>query len=341
MSDRRQPTTPLARRRASVRAEFVRLGLRLAFKRTSSQADVASVRRRLRVFGYLVPKPPRDTQVSRLDLDGVPAVQVTTPKSLDDRHLLYLHGGGHMSGSPGLYRDFIWRLADTTGARVTILDHRLAPEHPFPAALDDAVTAYRRLLSSGADPRRTAIAGESSGGGLTLSTLLRLRDEGLPLPAAAVALSPWTDLALTGSSLRTNAKADPMIRSDEAPLLVAHYLAGADPRAPYASPLYGDPTDLPPTLIQVGSDEVLLDELGTDGRTAARRRLPRRTRNLAADAACLAALGPRHPGGERGYRPDRSLCPRQVFEIATASTSVELIRSSSASNHALTQVFAS
>jgi acetyl esterase/lipase len=214
----------------------------------------------MELFGYMVPKPPRDTQVSRLDLDGVPAVQVATPKSRSDRHVLYLHGGGHMSGSPGLYRDFIWRLADATAARVTILDHRLAPEHPFPAALDDALTAYRRLLSDGADPRRTAIAGESSGGGLTLSTLMRARDEGVPLPAAAVALSPWTDLALTGRSLQSNAAADPMIRSDEAPRLVALYLAGADPRMPYASPLYGDPSDLPPTLIQVGSDEVLLDD---------------------------------------------------------------------------------
>jgi monoterpene epsilon-lactone hydrolase len=260
VSDRRRPSQPLARHRASLRAELVRLGLRLAFKRSSTQADVAAVRRRLAMFGYLVPKPPRDTQVSRLDLDGVPAVQVATPKSRADRHLLYLHGGGHMSGSPGIYRDFIWRLANATSARVTILDHRLAPEHPFPAALDDAVTAYRRLLSDGIDPRRTVIAGESSGGGLTLSTLMRVRDEGVPLPAGAVALSPWTDLALTGASLRTNARADPMIRSDEAPRLAALYLAGADPRLPYASPLYGDPTDLPPMLIQVGSDEVLLDD---------------------------------------------------------------------------------
>ena len=211
------------------------------------------------MFGYLVPKPPRDTKVSRLNLDGVPAIQVATPQSRADRHLLYLHGGGHMSGSPGIYRDFIWRLANATAAHVTILDHRLAPEHPFPAALDDAVTAYRRLLADGIDPRRTVIAGKSSGGGLTLSTLMRARDEGVPLPAAAVVLSPWTDLALTGLSLTTNAKADPMIRSDEAPRLAALYLAGADPRLPYASPLYGDPTDLPPTLIQVGSDEVLLD----------------------------------------------------------------------------------
>jgi epsilon-lactone hydrolase len=259
VNDRRQHGHPHGRR-PSLRAELVRLGLRVAFKRQRAAKTVEEVRQRLAMFGHIVPPPPRDTKVSKLDLDGVPAVHVATPRSLDDRHLLYLHGGGHMSGSPGLYRDFTWRIADATRARVTILDHRLAPEHPFPAALDDAIAAYRRLLSDGADPRRMAFAGESSGGGLVFSTLLRLRDEGLPMPAAAVALSPWTDLALTGPSLQTNARADPMIRSEETPRLAAQYLAGADPRTPYASPLYGDHSDLPPTLIQVGSDEVLLDD---------------------------------------------------------------------------------
>jgi epsilon-lactone hydrolase len=259
VNDRRH-LGPHGKHRASLRAELVRLGLRLAFKRGRSQTSVERIRRRLERFGNLVPPPPQDTEISRLELDGVPAVHVATPQSLGDRHLLYLHGGAHISGSPALYRDFIWRIAAATRSRVTILDHRLAPEHPFPAALDDAVIAYRRLLSDGADPQRMAIAGESSGGGLALSALLRLRDEGTPLPAAAVALSPWTDLALTGPSLQANAKADPMIRSDEAPRLAALYLAGADPRTPYASPLYGDPADFPPTLIQVGSDEILLDD---------------------------------------------------------------------------------
>jgi acetyl esterase/lipase len=243
----------------SLRSELVRAGLRLFFKRRSAR-DLAAVRRRIAMLGRLVPRPPPGTQISHLDLDGVKAVRVATPHARDERHVLYLHGGGHVAGSPGLYRDFIWRIAAAACARVTIIDHRLAPEHPFPAALDDAVRAYRALLAEGCDPRRMALIGESAGGGLVLSTLLKLRDEGTPLPAAAVALSPWTDLALTGESLRRNAKADPMLRSDEAPLLAAYYLCGVDPRAPYASPLYGDPTGLPPTLIQVGSDEVLLDD---------------------------------------------------------------------------------
>src|ERR1700722_9289300 len=243
----------------SLRAELVRAGLRLFFKRRTAR-DIAAVRRGIAMLGHLVPPAPRGTEVLHIDLGGVKAVRVTTRESLDDRHILYLHGGGHVAGSPALYRDFIWRIAAATRACVTIIDHRLAPEHPFPAALDDAARAYRQILADGADPLRIAIMGESSGGGLVFSTLLKLRDEGTRLPAAAVALSPWTDLALTGNSLRRNAKADPMLRADEAPLMAGYYLSGTDPRNPYASPLYGDPSGFPPTLIQVGSDEIVLDD---------------------------------------------------------------------------------
>jgi acetyl esterase/lipase len=245
----------------SLRAELVRLGLRWFFKRRSvSHTTVAAMREQTRGLGRFIPLPPKGTQARRVELDGVNAVSVATPQTLPDRQVLYLHGGGHVSGSPGLYRDFIWRIAEATHSRVTILRHRLAPEHPFPAALDDAVKAYRALLAEGADPKRMAVMGESAGGGLVFAALLRLRDEGSPLPAAAVALSPWTDLALTGGSLQANAQSDPMIKSDEAPTLANYYLAGADPRTPYASPVYGDATGFPPTLIQVGSDEVLLDD---------------------------------------------------------------------------------
>jgi epsilon-lactone hydrolase len=119
-----------------------------------------------------VPPPPKGTQATHVDLDGVKAVAVVTPASHGGRLVLYLHGGGHVSGSPALYGDFTWRIAAATRARTVILDHRLAPEHPFPAALDDAVTAYRALVTDGADPRRMAVLGESSGGGLVLAMLL-------------------------------------------------------------------------------------------------------------------------------------------------------------------------
>jgi acetyl esterase/lipase len=187
-------------------------------------------------------------------------VRIARKLSRSDRHVLYLHGGGHVAGKPALYRDFSWRIAEATRARVLMTDHRLAPEHPYPAALDDAVAAYRALIGNGADPRRTVVMGESAGGGLALALLLKLRDQRVPLPAAAVLLSPWTDLALTGASMARNAKADPMLKSEEAARLARCYLDGTDPRTPYASPLYGNPAGLPPTLFHVGSDEVLLDD---------------------------------------------------------------------------------
>jgi monoterpene epsilon-lactone hydrolase len=174
--------------------------------------------------------------------------------------VLFVHGGGYVTGSPSLYRHVTWRLAAAARAQLLALDYRLAPEHPFPAAIEDTVAAYRWLLGQGAEPRGVAVMGDSAGGGLALAMLLKARDENLPLPAAAVALSPWVDLALTGASLKRNAAADPMLNAQDAPKLVQQYLAGADPRTPYASALYGDPTGLPPVLIQVGSDEILLDD---------------------------------------------------------------------------------
>jgi monoterpene epsilon-lactone hydrolase len=245
----------------SLRAEILRVALRSFFKRSAlSQPDIATIRRKLDRIKRIIPGPSGDTRATRLQAGGVPAILVETAKSRNDQHILYLHGGAYAYGSPSHYRDFIWRIADAACARVLCIDYRLAPENPFPAALDDAVAAYRWLLAEGANPRRTAIMGDSSGGGLAFATLLRLRDEGTPLPGAAVALSPWTDLAMTGESIRLNAQADPMLNPEQAAVFTKWYLAGGDPRQPYASPLYGDPAGLPPCLIQVGSDEVLRDD---------------------------------------------------------------------------------
>ena len=245
----------------SVQAELVRLGLRWLLK-PGNRPEVTIPARRARSanFERWVPSPPADTETRHQLLGGVPAMRVAAPGSRRDRHILFLHGGGYATGSPELYRHITWRFAAAAMAQVAVIQYRLAPEHPFPAALDDAVAAWRGLLGEGADPCHAAFLGDSAGGGLALALALRLRDEGAPLPAAIAAMSPWTDLAGTGPSLRSNAVADPMMNAGDVPALAARYLNGADPRNPYASPLYGDATGLPPTLVQVGGDEILRDD---------------------------------------------------------------------------------
>jgi monoterpene epsilon-lactone hydrolase len=245
----------------SLRAEVVRLGLRWFVKRPRRlNPTLAGARASILAAEPWIPVPPAGTVVSTIHAGGVPGELISTPASRPDRHVLYLHGGGYVTGLPALYRHFTWRIATATRARVLAIDYRLAPEHPFPAALDDAFAACRWLLGGKADPQRTIVMGDSAGGGLTLSLLLRLRDGGHALPAAAVALSPWTDLALTGASLVRNAGSDPMLAVADTRLFAGCYLGGFDPRHPYASPLYGNPAGLPPTLIHVGSDEILYDD---------------------------------------------------------------------------------
>lgn len=243
----------------SLRSELLRLGVRWFIKR-HPHVTVAGARRSVLAAARWIPNPGAGTEVLSVDAGGVRGEFITTPASRSDRHVLFLHGGGYVAGSPALYRHFTSRIATAVRARVLAIDYRLAPEDPFPAALDDALAACRWLVARVADPRRTVVMGDSAGGGLALALLLRLRDGGLELPAAAVALSPWTDLALTGASLSLNMKSDPMLNTAHARLFADSYLAGADPRNPYASPLYGNPAGLPPTLIHVGSDEILRDD---------------------------------------------------------------------------------
>jgi epsilon-lactone hydrolase len=244
----------------SWRAELLRRCLaQLKKRQRPATVPMAHVRLRLKRVERFVPHPPRGTQTSAVDANGVAAVRIATRASRDDRWVLYFHGGGYTIGSAKLYRDFTWRVAAAARASVLFFDYRLAPEYPFPAALDDAVSAYR-WLANRIEPRRIAFMGDSAGGGLALATLHKLRDDGFALPAAAVALSPWTDLALTGASLTANAAADPMLNVAILPTLADYYLAGADPTHPYASPLYGDASGMPPMLIHVGSDEILHDD---------------------------------------------------------------------------------
>jgi monoterpene epsilon-lactone hydrolase len=250
----------VAKSGVSLRAEIARLGLRYFVKKSSRHETIDQARAKFQSIETLIPYPPHGTRTQRVDAYGAHADLITTPASQQGRHVLYLHGGAYRVGSPTTYRHFTWRIATAAGAHLLALDYRLAPEHPFPAALDDAVSAYLWLLANGGQAKKLAVMGDSAGGGLALALLLKLRDGGTPLPAAAVALSPWTDLALTGPSLRLNADADPMLNADDLPQFASEYLAGADPKNPYVSPLYGDPAGLPPTLFHVGSDEILRDD---------------------------------------------------------------------------------
>ncbi len=244
----------------SLRAELVRLGARMFLKWRSRDFNLERWRGNMRATEHLVPRPPTRSRTTQVQAGRRTLYRIETDRSEPARHLLYLHGGGYISGAPGHYRHFTWRIADTFQASVWALEYRLAPEHPFPAALDDAVAAYTWLLHNASEAGSLFVMGDSAGGGLTLGLLMRLRDESKPLPLAAVALSPWTDLALTGQSLVSNAASDPMLEARHLPLFADYYLAGTDPRTPYASPLYGDAGGLPPVLIQVGGDEILRDD---------------------------------------------------------------------------------
>ena len=201
-----------------------------------------------------------DAAITPADLQGIPAEWVAAHDIDVDGVLLFLHGGGFNAGSCKTHRAMAARLARAACVRVLQIDYRLAPEHPCPAAIDDAAQAYRWLLGQGFTPRQIAIGGDSAGGGLALATLLELRDRGAPLPAAAFMISPWVDMALTGESMRTRAQIDPLSSYEGLHAAAQLYLGGRDPRDAQASPLYADPRDLPPLLIHVGDHEVLLSD---------------------------------------------------------------------------------
>lgn len=199
------------------------------------------------------------TEIAQIEVAGRPAEWITPPV-YDERIILYLHGGAYSVGSCASHRGIVAHIAKASRARVLLPEYRLAPEHPFPAALDDAVAAYRALLDDGVQPGSMVVAGDSAGGGLTLSTLVTLRDQGNPLPAAAVLLSPWTDLAATGETLQSCAAKDPWLRSDRVASTAAQYCGNVDATDPRVSPLYADLHGLPPLLIQVGDHEILLSD---------------------------------------------------------------------------------
>lgn len=205
-------------------------------------------------------KPTVGATSEAVDAGGVRAEWITAPGAAPDRVILYLHGGGYVLGSIDSHRDLCERYSRASGARVLSLDYRLAPENPFPAAVDDATAAYRWLLSEGISPNHIAIAGDSAGGGLAFATLVALRDAGTPLPACATPISPWVDLEATGESMVSRAEVDPMVQKDMIQQMGQTYIGSGNPRDPLAAPLHADLKGLPPLLVHVGSRETLHDD---------------------------------------------------------------------------------
>ncbi|MGW0811222.1 alpha/beta hydrolase [Nonomuraea sp. NPDC002799] len=218
--------------------------------------------RREQAAALLTRPLPTDVHVSATTLGGRPALEllIETPGTTGEDVLLYFHGGGFVVGSARVTAHLTVALLRHLDGRAVSLDYRLAPEHPFPAAPEDCLAAYRELLDSGADPRRLVIAGDSAGAGLAVVTMLRARDAGLPLPAAAVLFSPAVDLTLSGASMRSKDGVDPIFTPADLTWYFDQYISDGDRSAPEANPIFADLTGLPPLLIQVGSSELLLDD---------------------------------------------------------------------------------
>jgi monoterpene epsilon-lactone hydrolase len=222
-------------------------------------ADVLAMRKNMEAAVANAPRP-ENVAITPVDANGVPAEWTVAEGARADAAIVYFHGGGYVMGSLDTHRGHCARISQATRARVLSVDYRLGPEHPHPAAVEDAVAAVRFVREQGVAPGRTAIAGDSAGGGLTLATLIALRDAHDPAPAAGICISPWTDLALTGGSIAGKAAEDPMVRGADLSLMADAYLAGRDAKTPLASPLYAELAGLSPLLIQVGSAEILLDD---------------------------------------------------------------------------------
>lgn len=203
---------------------------------------------------------PSDVKVEKIVANGVACEWTSTPDANRDSAILYLHGGGYVIGSLDSHRHLAAEVGRASGTRTLSVDYRLAPEHPFPAAVDDTVAAYRHLLDSGIAPGRIAIAGDSAGGGLVVGAMLAIRAAGLPSAGCGWCISPWVDMEALGASFVDRAATDPTVQKATILMMAERYLGSADAKSPFAAPIYGDLRGLPPLLIQVGAVETLLDD---------------------------------------------------------------------------------
>jgi epsilon-lactone hydrolase len=221
--------------------------------------DIGQRRRDIDARG-LANRLPADVTVHPVSANGVKAEWTETPEGDRARAILFLHGGGYVIGSLDSHRHLVAEAGRAARMRALAIDYRLAPEHPFPAAVDDALAAYRFLLAGGIQPGGIAIAGDSAGGGLVVATMLAIREAGLAQPACGWAISPWVDMEATGASMAGKAAVDPTVQKAGILDMARLYLNSADPRSPLAAPIYGDLRGLAPLLIQVGAAETLLDD---------------------------------------------------------------------------------
>jgi len=254
----------------SIRAKLVRFTLRHTMKRKFadigiSQVHVDKFRNYMKKTEKFSAKIPTTVNVESIEISGVPCEWIDkrdTPQkpNSDQRVLVYLHGGGYVCGGPDSHRDLAWRIAEQSRCRLLLVDYRLAPEHRFPAAIDDASSCYQNLLDKGYQPDNIAFAGDSAGGGLVAATFLKLKELKLPQPKCAVLMSPWLDLAASGDSIIVNEQADPMLTPKALKTMSTLYLGDVDVRTPMASPVFSDTSALAPMLIHVGSTEILLSD---------------------------------------------------------------------------------
>jgi epsilon-lactone hydrolase len=244
---------------ASVQANFLKFLLKRQHFFGNGDYDPQATRKRMENSSHLMVLH-RDVRVVPALAGTVPAEWLIPRRAAEDRVVLYIHGGAWFMGSAATHRGLVSNIAYQSETRALSLNYRLAPENPFPAGLDDCIAAYQWLLNNGISAKRIVVAGDSAGGNLTLALLVALRDADKPLPAGAVALSPVTDLAFTGASIKTRAHLDPILANLGSDRLIPDYITSYDPHHPYISPLYADLRGLPPVLIHVGDLETLLDD---------------------------------------------------------------------------------
>lgn len=216
-------------------------------------------RARMEEIGDRFPAPD-SAAVEPVEFGGRPAEWVYDASADQGRVMLYVHGGGYVQGTLATHRNMVYEIAKAMGGRVLNLDYRLAPEHPFPAAVDDTVAAWKQLLDAGQDPAKASFGGDSAGGGLVVAALMAARDQGLALPACGCCISPWTDLVGLGQTMATKADEDPMVNRAALDFFADLYAGSTDKRDPLVSPNFGDLSGLPPLLVQVGTAETLLDD---------------------------------------------------------------------------------